>query len=1296
MAQSQFKKPTAEDFEFPEDATPEEIASFLKKQKPQRVGAVRAAINTIDAPTIERGVGAARSRGFLAGATQSAADLVEGAKAGLMSTAFHGGDLIRAGWNKVAPTSMQADRILNNPNARGSDGMTAEEAMTPPDSASGKIGYYGEQAGEFVAPQMLVSRGAKAANLGWKGTMAAEAALGGVGAGVQTGGDPVAMTVGTVAGPVLMGGAALAKAVARKVASVAAGAADGGVGGAVASAMRGVLPEHPIRSMVQALKPRSSQTNFEALLEVSLPEVKSTARELGIDINGIDDLVTAATAAKKRVWALREQIAGPKRAMGSMVDGTPVADAMEQSLPSKVRLESPGRAQATMEKAAAYRRQFTLEEAETLLRETNAQLESFYNKYPMAQRKALASDPKAASLIAQATALRKGIYGVLDAPGQPPAARELSRRYGALMELEDTAMRRANVAKRQQPDSLSEQIGGVRAASQFASGAYRAARSAVTGDMAGAIAGTADMVGARAGREAAKYLKDRNTTDSLIKRAFASVGDSVPVEMPVARPIAGHLERGAIPMEPGPDGSYVRGVPAQPAQRDVRGLLGPAPREPIPLGPVPDDSYARGVEPGRSVQRNSKTGRGQRIYDGGAGSTVAGMVGPVASTLVPDDPDSNWDEAARVGLNVAGMAAMAAGAKKSPVLAKAKPLLEKLFPKYDAYAKPRGFIKPEKIIATLRENDAPAEVIELAESWLKGSKPVKPAEVVAVLSGEKFDRGRVLRRVGESEDKKLPGAPLGVTTTRQETALRDKYTRMVEEGVAGREWYRDAGSSVEAHSGGNTDTAHKFGRTLAVTSASNTVPSNTGMAVKGHNQGIAGMEVKTGRFPATQSPDIEAVYAGSMKDIGPKREPFAQQMAIGGGYADADDKARAVHDIWQGEAFGYVNPDGTPLRRGFQKAEHEWMDKQTERVISDLNARKVGGFDDWDTGTTQAAAWTAAKIRAGQLDPKDAAKSYADYMSQHHIQTSRDHIPGATTGHMKGLSTAPLEVRREYAKRVEAILYDSQGRDNAGVAKQLLTGGSIEGPGIRADDAGMHMHPGRQVKTAVGTVDSPQGRDIDAASMANVKHNEAEYGLLTGQDAIAGSKLDYGAKAAQRDSVDFPLPEGTLTHDSPLLRSPEVLRELQAQRIAVIPTDGGVRFLNLGMEPKQFNALAESLAGGAQRSPGRNQGFYVGNDWSAGEGRAGGDYMREINSHPKGREWFDRMAPKHAAQLNALDEEFSKRGFQLDSALMDLRRAIADNGYKGATEFGKRFGLKLSALAVMIKATEAMNRQEAQ
>lgn len=524
-----------------------------------------------------------------AGFGKTFGDLARGATAGLASTVFQGGDIIRRG--------LGMERVIDRPEV--------QEAMTAPDSIPGTIGKYGEQALEFAVPLSKLTKAT--AGMGLIKRMGVEAAGGAGVAAVQSGGDPVA----TVAGGVLGGtvpavGAGLSKG-GQLIKRAAEGAQEGGVGGAAARLVRSVAEADPVDMMFRAIKPRSVKLTFRSSLKEAMPELKASEAALGKPIENVDDLLAATKDAKARIWKAREAVLGPARAIGTQVDGNIIADAMERSIPNKLKLENPEAVKQIKAQAAAYRRTFDLADAEQLWHDTNAELSAFYNKFPQAQRSALVKDPGAALLDAQGDAWRKGIERALGAEGQGSGARELARRYGKLMEVEGELQRRANVASRQQPESLSEQMGAWSGAGDIAKGAWAVSR--------GDIKGLADIASGHAKREASKFMKEQQTTDALIRRSMAAVRDS-PAPYPTYAPprVAGLLEPGAVRM-PGPDATKMTvttGPPLQP-QGPVapRGLLEAGPRQ-MPAGA--DPSSVSAVPAKSVVVRDPKTGRMKRVY----------------------------------------------------------------------------------------------------------------------------------------------------------------------------------------------------------------------------------------------------------------------------------------------------------------------------------------------------------------------------------------------------------------------------------------------------------------------------------------------------------------------------------------------------------------------------------------------------------------------------------------------------------------------------------------------------------
>ena len=463
-----------------------------------------------------------RAVGFFRGAGTAAVDMLEGAASGAASTVYHGGDLVRR--------AMGMNRIIDTP--------TAQERMRAPETFAGQAGRMIEQGAEFAVPLTKVSRAVQGAGILRRAAVEGAASAGV--AGVQSGGEAAPMVLGGVAGAVLPFAGAAARGTGRVVQRAAAGAEEGGFGGALAGAVRTVAPGAPRTMLMQALKPRSTRVNFPSALDRAIPEIKAAESALRKPIENIDELLTATKAAKRTIQGQLNQVRGT--AQGLEIDGSAVAAAMARSVPKKLALENPAAAQRIVDAANVYRRPFSLEDMETLLIETNAELDSFYQMYPAAKGKALASNPATAALEAQAKAFRTAIDTGLDrmAEGGGVAAKELRRRYGALLEVEGEAVRRANVAARQQPESLSEQIGAVRAAGDIARGTWKLLHGNVTG--------AADIAAGAAGRSTAKAIKDSQTTDALIRRAFAGFkGKSAPVQMPTRRPVRGLLPEGQQP-----------------------------------------------------------------------------------------------------------------------------------------------------------------------------------------------------------------------------------------------------------------------------------------------------------------------------------------------------------------------------------------------------------------------------------------------------------------------------------------------------------------------------------------------------------------------------------------------------------------------------------------------------------------------------------------------------------------------------------------------------------------------------
>jgi hypothetical protein len=154
-----------------------------------------------------------------------------------------------------------------------------------------------------------------------------------------------------------------------------------------------------------------------------------------------------------------------------------------------------------------------------------------------------------------------------------------------------------------------------------------------------------------------------------------------------------------------------------------------------------------------------------------------------------------------------------------------------------------------------------------------GLAAIPPASAVRTAQGV----GKQKRRVATTG--KYVGAPDWVTTPQDLGRMRADYTDRVMEGIAGRDWYNDSSRWIDQAS--PQGMRQQVADTMAVTSQGTNVDSNLGFTVKGINQSAAGLPVDTGRFPNTQNSTITSVMAGENPALGPKRQPFAQNLSVG-------------------------------------------------------------------------------------------------------------------------------------------------------------------------------------------------------------------------------------------------------------------------------------------------------------------------------------------------------------------------------------------------------------------------------
>lgn len=365
----------------------------------------------------------------------------------------------------------------------------------------------------------------------------------------------------------------------------------------------GLIDPAPEVLMTKAVKPMKNNLGWDNAIQSAMPNIKGAEADLGHPIQGVEDAIDATQLAKKKIWQQYVAKLGPAAQQGAVIDGNEIADAMMDSIDKRTATQNPALVDKISKVADTYRRPIPINDAEDFLQSANQDLLSYYAKNKVGQRVAL-NDPEKAYTVAEADALRDALYSKLNEISGPGAA-DLKQQYGALSNVESELWNRKQVSARQQPQSLSEQLSTAR-------GYGRMAKGVLTLDL-GDIAEGAENIAT------SKWLKDRNSTDAMITRAFAKTPLQPSQVFPGARTSAGALPSGPIftPAPADASGPIQGPTPTiSPDTRAVRlGLLLPeASRGPIVTPPTTAESLAQLLDAKSVVQRDPRTGRMRRIY----------------------------------------------------------------------------------------------------------------------------------------------------------------------------------------------------------------------------------------------------------------------------------------------------------------------------------------------------------------------------------------------------------------------------------------------------------------------------------------------------------------------------------------------------------------------------------------------------------------------------------------------------------------------------------------------------------
>lgn len=478
------------------------------------------------------------------------------------------------------------------------------------------------------------------------------------------------------------------------------------------------------------------------------------------------------------------------------------------------------------------------------------------------------------------------------------------------------------------------------------------------------------------------------------------------------------------------------------------------------------------------------------------------------------------------------------------------------------------------------------------------------------------------------------GYPPAAQTKAQIATWRARLLKLAERGVQGRFWYESSAAAILKMTGGNIEEARKFARLIAVYSPEKLVIDNWHVALTAWERYKAGytkeefLREKIGKYDHFHEQAAEILYENAPWG-GEKTNSFFSNLIdiVNSGSTD-----RVTIDRWMMRIFGFEGDSPTD-------AQYAAMKKETERVAEALGvtpyqaqamlwvyAKTVWTDIKWDVLeeaarrdiSTHVPLVRDGKVVLGEVgkpvmvptpeyqslyremfhkeikrdlraDPtihpirEDALANYADGLARKIAVVSMEAIPGSKFGWFKNLPGASLADKVWFTIGVERAFEDEVG-DIIGQVMGLYPIGDIGtmllGNSAYYADGRVQLNPSRQIKYPAA---AKRGAEYtftwDAASKDQVQLATVIRGMLTGQDSVAGYRVfNQPGKVPDRNMAEMDIgapfsPEQT----------EEIVRLIDGSKIALYPTDNGMRFLNISDTPniefhKAVNAAVRQLS----------------------------------------------------------------------------------------------------------------------
>lgn len=269
----------------------------------------------------------------------------------------------------------------------------------------------------------------------------------------------------------------------------------------------------PEVTAVKVFKPSGANSDFTNHIDSVRRDINTHG---GIPISGNEDLLKAAPAAKAVLQDALETWMDRARKNNVQVPMDSIVQATRKAISLASNVENPGEVTRIIDQMSdAYGgSKWSVDAVRQLLKDKNAELESFYDKNTGKKVAATTSGTPEAIVKAQRDAAAEALYNALDPENAGAGPRNIQARTGHITGLLDSATQQRNAIIGEKPISKLGAIGGL------AKGVAKVVGSPVTADVEGAVGQLLHPV--------------KGPSDPLIKRLFQGAGEADPIPLPPA------------------------------------------------------------------------------------------------------------------------------------------------------------------------------------------------------------------------------------------------------------------------------------------------------------------------------------------------------------------------------------------------------------------------------------------------------------------------------------------------------------------------------------------------------------------------------------------------------------------------------------------------------------------------------------------------------------------------------------------------------------------------------------------